>query len=169
MPSTAPSSTWRITTSPFQRSRARRCQNCRRTSSGWGGRFPGPRRLAATSTPSSAFGSPRSNSARAPEYNYRHERPTSDVFRWRDGQEGGGNPAEGRLAAACGVDVPAYHRDRPGMSAFALDDGAVYHTYSTYARGVDPFFGVYHWLDRAPNGRNETGIWWRRHDEYDQH
>jgi predicted dithiol-disulfide oxidoreductase (DUF899 family) len=103
------------------------------------------------------------------EYNYRHERPTSDVFRWRDGQEGGGNPAEGRLAAACGVDVPAYHRDRPGMSAFALDDGAVYHTYSTYARGVDPFFGVYHWLDRAPDGRNETGVWWHRHDEYDQH
>jgi predicted dithiol-disulfide oxidoreductase (DUF899 family) len=103
------------------------------------------------------------------EYNYRRETPTSDVFRWRDGHEGGGDPAEGRLAAACGVDVPAYHRDRPGMSAFALDDGAVYHTYSTYARGVDPFFGVYHWLDRAPNGRNETGIWWHRHDEYDRH
>ena len=30
----------------------------------------------------------------------------------------------------------------------------------------DPFFGVYHWLDRAPKGRNEAGIWWRRHDEY---
>ena len=100
------------------------------------------------------------------EYNYRREAPTSDVFRWRDGQEGGGDPAEGKLAAACGVDVPAYHRDRPGMSAFALEDGVVYHTYSTYARGVDPFFGVYHWLDRAPKGRNETGVWWRRHDEY---
>jgi predicted dithiol-disulfide oxidoreductase (DUF899 family) len=92
------------------------------------------------------------------EYNYRRETPTSDVFRWRDGHEGGGDSAEGRLAAAYGVNVPAYHRGRPGMSAFALDDGAVYHTYSTYARGVDPFFGVYHWLDRAPNGRNETGI-----------
>jgi predicted dithiol-disulfide oxidoreductase (DUF899 family) len=46
-------------------------------------------------------------------------------------------------------------------------DGMVYHTYSTYARGVDPFFGVYHWLDRAPKGRNEAGVWWRRHDEYD--
>ncbi|MGC1297867.1 MAG: DUF899 family protein [Alloacidobacterium sp.] len=53
------------------------------------------------------------------------------------------------------------------MSAFALRDGIVYHTYSTYARGVDPFFGVYHWLDRAPKGRNEAGVWWRRHDEYD--
>jgi predicted dithiol-disulfide oxidoreductase (DUF899 family) len=63
---------------------------------------------------------------------------------------------------------PTYHRDRPGMSAFVLEDGVVYHTYSTYARGVDPFFGVYHWLDRAPKGRNETGVWWRRHDEYDQ-
>ena len=46
------------------------------------------------------------------------------------------------------------------------EDGTVYHTYSTYARGVDPFFGVYHWLDRAPKGRNETGPWFRRHDEY---
>jgi predicted dithiol-disulfide oxidoreductase (DUF899 family) len=100
------------------------------------------------------------------EYNYRREAPTSDVFRWRDDQEGGGDSAEDKLAAACGVDVPAYHRDRPGMSAFAADNGVVYHTYSTYARGVDPFFGVYHWLDRAPKGRNETGIWWRRHDEY---
>jgi predicted dithiol-disulfide oxidoreductase (DUF899 family) len=103
------------------------------------------------------------------EHNSRRETPTSDVFCWRDGQVGGGDSAEGNLAAACGVDVPAYHRDRPGMSAFVLEDGVVFHTYSTYARGVDPFFGVYHWLDRAPNGRNETGVWWRRHDEYDQH
>jgi predicted dithiol-disulfide oxidoreductase (DUF899 family) len=92
------------------------------------------------------------------DYNYRREPPTSDVFRWRAGQEGGGNSAEARLAAMSGTDVPGYHRDRPGMSAFALEDGAVYHTYSTYARGVDPFFGVYHWLDRAPKGRNEAGV-----------
>lgn len=102
------------------------------------------------------------------QYNYRTEAPTSDVFRWRDGQEGGGDSAETRLAATSGTDVASYHRDRPGMSAFALEDGAVYHTYSTYARGVDPFFGVYHWLDRAPKGRNETGVWWQRHDEYDK-
>jgi predicted dithiol-disulfide oxidoreductase (DUF899 family) len=102
------------------------------------------------------------------EYNYRREAPTSDVFRWRAGQEGGGDSAEAGLAAMSGTDVPGYHRDRPGMSAFALEDGVVYHTYSTYARGVDPFFGVYHWLDRAPKGRNETGPWWRRHDEYDK-
>ncbi len=102
------------------------------------------------------------------EYNYRIEAPASDVFRWRDGHEGGGDSAEGKLAAMCGTDVPSYHRDRPGMSAFALEDGVIYHTYSTYARGVDPFFGVYHWLDRAPKGRNESGVWWRRHDEYDK-
>jgi predicted dithiol-disulfide oxidoreductase (DUF899 family) len=102
------------------------------------------------------------------EYNYRREAPTSDVFRWRADQEGGGDSAESKLATACGIDPPSYHRDRPGMSAFALEDGVVYHAYSTYARGVDAFFGVYHWLDRAPKGRNETGIWWRRHDEYDK-
>jgi predicted dithiol-disulfide oxidoreductase (DUF899 family) len=102
------------------------------------------------------------------EYNYRTEPPTSDVFRWRDGQQGGGDSAEAKLAAMSGTDVPSYHRDRPGMSAFALEDGVIYHTYSTYARGVDPFFGVYHWLDRAPKGRNEHGVWWRRHDEYDK-
>ena len=53
------------------------------------------------------------------------------------------------------------------MSAFALDDGVVYHTYSTYARGLDALWGMYQWLDRAPKGRNETGVWWRRHDEYE--
>jgi len=73
-----------------------------------------------------------------------------------------------RLAASCGTDAPGYSRDRPGMSAFALEDGVVYHTYSTYARGVDAIWGVYPWLDRAPKGRNETGIWWHRHDEYDK-
>jgi len=47
-----------------------------------------------------------------------------------------------------------------------LDDGIVYHTYSTYARGLDGLWGMYPWLDRAPKGRNENGAWWRRHDEY---
>ena len=54
------------------------------------------------------------------------------------------------------------------MSAFALEDGAVYHTYSAYERGIDVLWGMYAWLDRAPRGRNETSIWWRRHDEYDR-
>ena len=43
------------------------------------------------------------------------------------------------------------------MSAFALEDGVVYHTYSTYARGLDGLWGMYQWLDRAPKGRNEQG------------
>ncbi|MBP0590188.1 DUF899 domain-containing protein [Paraburkholderia sp. LEh10] len=71
-----------------------------------------------------------------------------------------------QFAAACGTDAPTYSRDRPGMSAFAREDGVVYHTYSTYARGLDALWGMYQWLDRAPAGRNEKGIWWRRHDEY---
>jgi predicted dithiol-disulfide oxidoreductase (DUF899 family) len=72
-----------------------------------------------------------------------------------------------RFAASCGTDVPTFSRDRPGMSAFALEDGVIYHTYSTYARGLDAIWGMYQWLDRAPKGRNETGSWWRRHDEYE--
>ena len=67
-----------------------------------------------------------------------------------------------------GTDVGTYTREREGMSAFVLEDGVVYHTYSTYARGVDAIWGMYQWLDRAPKGRNETGVWWRRHDEYDK-
>jgi predicted dithiol-disulfide oxidoreductase (DUF899 family) len=76
--------------------------------------------------------------------------------------------AEGPVAFAAmtGTDVAAYTRERPGMSAFALEDGVIYHAYSTYARGLDGLWGMYQWLDRAPKGRNETGIWWRRHDEY---
>jgi len=96
------------------------------------------------------------------EYNYQRE----PVLEWRPGQEGGGKAAEDQFAAMCGTDTPTYHRDRPGMSAFVLEEGVVYHTYSTYARGVDAFWGMYPWLDRAPKGRNETGVWWRRHDEY---
>ena len=71
-----------------------------------------------------------------------------------------------QFAATCGTDAPTYTRDRPGLSAFVLEDGEIYHTYSTYARGLDGLWGMYQWLDRAPKGRNETGPWWRRHDEY---
>ena len=69
-------------------------------------------------------------------------------------------------AAMTGTDVATYTRERPGMSAFVLEDGVVYHTYSAYARGLDGLWGAYQWLDRAPRGRNEEGSWWRRHDEY---
>ncbi len=76
-------------------------------------------------------------------------------------------------AATTGTDWATYIRERPGMSAFTLEDGVVYHTYSTYARGLDGLWGMYQWLDRAPKGRNETRgpddplNWFRRHDEYD--
>ena len=70
------------------------------------------------------------------------------------------------FAAMTGTDVPTYTREAPGMSAFALSDGVVYHTYTAYARGLDVLWGMYQWLDRAPKGRNETGPWFRRRDEY---
>jgi predicted dithiol-disulfide oxidoreductase (DUF899 family) len=70
-------------------------------------------------------------------------------------------------ASIVGTDWQTYRREGPGMSAFALQDGSVYHTYSTYGRGLDVLWGMYQWLDRAPLGRNEDGMWWRRHDEYD--
>ncbi len=75
-------------------------------------------------------------------------------------------PPVADLAATCGTDAATYSRDRPGLSGFVLDEGTVYHTYSTYSRGVDAIWGMYPWLDRAPKGRNEAGPWWRRHDEY---
>jgi predicted dithiol-disulfide oxidoreductase (DUF899 family) len=101
------------------------------------------------------------------EYNYQRE----DAWKQRD-NEGivtrmTGDPV-GDNAAMTGTDVATYTRERPGMSAFALEDGIVYHTYSAYARGLDALWGMYPWLDRAPKGRNETGVWWRRHDEYDK-
>jgi predicted dithiol-disulfide oxidoreductase (DUF899 family) len=69
--------------------------------------------------------------------------------------------------SAVGTDWETYRSEGPGMSAFALDDGVVYHTYSAYERGFDVLWAMYQWLDRAPSGRNETGLWYRRHDEYD--
>ena len=72
------------------------------------------------------------------------------------------------FASMCGTDATTYALDRPGLSGFALEDGVVYHTYSTYVRGLDALWGMYQWLDRAPRGRNETGAWFRRHDEYDK-
>ena len=79
---------------------------------------------------------------------------------------GDGSRGPTQQAAMTGTDTATYMRELPGMSSFALDDGVVYHTYSTYARGLDELWGMYQWLDRAPAGRNEDGAWWRRHDEY---
>ena len=92
------------------------------------------------------------------EYNYRRG---SHVMDAKNAPE----PVR-QFAAMCGTDAPTYTRDRPGMSTFVLQDGVIYHTYSTYARGLDGLWGAYQWLDRAPLGRNEPGIWWKRHDEY---
>jgi predicted dithiol-disulfide oxidoreductase (DUF899 family) len=96
--------------------------------------------------------------AGAIEYNYRRNGHSMDAK----------NPPEPvrQFAQMCGTDPSTFTRDRPGMSAFVRQDDAVYHTYSTYARGLDGLWGAYQWLDRAPKGRNEAGIWWRRHDEY---
>jgi predicted dithiol-disulfide oxidoreductase (DUF899 family) len=83
--------------------------------------------------------------------------------------ESGEDPMLIEIASSVGTDWPTYRQEGPGMSAFILDDGVVYHTYSTYERGLDILWGMYQWLDRAPLGRNETGLWWRRHDEYHNH
>jgi predicted dithiol-disulfide oxidoreductase (DUF899 family) len=97
------------------------------------------------------------------EYNYRREPP------WQGDEKiitrMSGDPVADN-AFMTGTDIATYIRERPGMSAFALEDGVVYHTYSAFARGVDSLWGMYQWLDRAPKGRNEKGMWWRRHDEY---
>lgn len=74
----------------------------------------------------------------------------------------------GGHASMCGVNLRTYLRELPGMSAFVLDDGEVFHTYSSYGRGLDALWGMYPWLDRAPMGRNESGPWWKRRDEYAQ-
>jgi predicted dithiol-disulfide oxidoreductase (DUF899 family) len=91
------------------------------------------------------------------DYNFREE----DTSWVRKAQ---GSVAE--MARRCGTDVATYARERPGVSAFVLEDGVVYHTYSAYARGLDALWGMYQWLDRAPLGRNEEDLWFRRRDEY---
>jgi len=101
----------------------------------------------------------------AVEYNYRREAAWT-VGGIGDSLTKRGEEPVAEHAAMTGTDVATYTRERPGLSAFALEDGVVYHTYSTYARGLDGLWGMYPWLDRAPKGRNETGTWWRRHDEY---
>jgi len=93
------------------------------------------------------------------EYNYRREP------RW---QTMASDTPVAQFAAASGTDVDTYIRERPGVSAFILEDGVVYHTYSAYARGLDSLWGMYQWLDRAPLGRNETGVWWKHRDRYTQ-
>jgi predicted dithiol-disulfide oxidoreductase (DUF899 family) len=83
--------------------------------------------------------------------------------------EGDVPPVLAQMATACGTDPAGYLTEQQGLSAFALSDGVVYHTYSSYARGVEIVMGFYPLLDRAPKGRDEgdsTEFWVRRHDEY---
>lgn len=95
------------------------------------------------------------------EYNYRREAPIPVELSHAAPDP---NSCAGRTGA---TDKATFMRERPGMSAFVLEDGVVHHTYSTYARGLDCLWGMYQWLDRAPRGRNEAGVWWRHHDKYD--
>lgn len=95
------------------------------------------------------------------EYNFRRDDPVMQLA------TAARPPAEFvTWAGTTGTDLPTYMREREGMSAFALLDGEIYHTYSTYSRGTDAIWGMYAWLDRAPKGRNEDGLWLRRRDEY---
>jgi predicted dithiol-disulfide oxidoreductase (DUF899 family) len=97
------------------------------------------------------------------EYNF----APSDMRAWIESSSEDSWP--GRFASSTGTDVSTYFQELPGVSAFVLEDGVVYHTYSAYARGVDGLWGMYQWLDRAPRGRNENfddAPWFRRHDEY---
>jgi predicted dithiol-disulfide oxidoreductase (DUF899 family) len=103
------------------------------------------------------------------EYNYRREAAMPEAVLKRtlpEWNQLGSETPVGQIAASTGTDVATYLRERPGMSAFALRDGAVYHTYSTFARGLDGLWGMYQWLDRAPLGRNERGVWLRHRDKY---
>ncbi len=82
--------------------------------------------------------------------------------------------ASGRIDYNFGTIVtdPRYvDRDLPGISVFRRNEsGEVFHTYSTYARGLDALLGANHYLDLTPEGRNDSAHpnWPRRHDEYDQ-
>ncbi len=98
------------------------------------------------------------------EYNYRRE----SQWTLRDQGPDAAQGPVAQIAAMTGTDPATYTRERPGVSAFVREGSAVYHTYSAYSRGLDQLWGMYQWLDRAPKGRNESGVWWRRHDEYDQ-
>jgi predicted dithiol-disulfide oxidoreductase (DUF899 family) len=72
-------------------------------------------------------------------------------------------------ARMCGTDAGGYVSEGPGLSVYALSDGAVYRTYVTTSRGLEPAMAFYGLLDRTPKGRHESAtepLWLRRHDEY---
>jgi predicted dithiol-disulfide oxidoreductase (DUF899 family) len=98
------------------------------------------------------------------EYNYRRTAPTArEQFSRKTTAT-----VPDAMSTMSGVDMATYTREGPGISAFVLEDGVVYHTYSAYSRGLDALWGMYQWLDRTPKGRNEVSVWLRHHDKYDQ-
>lgn len=99
------------------------------------------------------------------EYNYNKGNVSSrdnDIKKYNSAP----SPTAAKIAEGVGTDWNVYTREAPGMSAFILHEGEIFHTYSTYARGLDVLWGMFQWLDRAPLGRNENGYWLKRHDEY---
>lgn len=104
------------------------------------------------------------------EYNYRREPsfilPAERLDAKTDAKPESRGP--GGITDQVGTDMATFTRERPGMSAFLLEGGVVYHTYSAFARGLDAMWSMYQWLDRAPKGRNEEGQYWLRHrDRYE--
>jgi predicted dithiol-disulfide oxidoreductase (DUF899 family) len=78
-------------------------------------------------------------------------------------------PTVDENARSCGTDVAGYVTEGPGLSVYAKEDGSVYRTYVTTARGLEPAMAFYGLLDRTPKGRDESAaepLWLRRHDEY---
>ncbi len=146
----------------LRRCRGRRSRSCRRTSGGWVGRFPWASSFDSDfNYDFQAAHTEEEWQSGAVEYNFR-----ATDLRPSAGEESSERDAV-RIEHRAERTGQTYRREGPGVSAFVLEDGVVYHTYSTYARGLDGLWGMYQWLDRAPLGRNETGFWWRRHDEYD--
>jgi predicted dithiol-disulfide oxidoreductase (DUF899 family) len=127
---------------------------------GW--TFPWASSFGSDFNPDFSVGFTEEQQRKGIEYNYQREKPMVKIPS-RSTPEG-----SSLFAAMTGTDEATYTRERPGMSAFAFEEGKVYHTYSAYARGLDGLWGMYQWLDRAPRGRNETGLWFRRRDEYDK-
>jgi predicted dithiol-disulfide oxidoreductase (DUF899 family) len=97
---------------------------------------------------------------RTGDYEYNYERGSALQMNGDDGPVA-------EIAAMTGTDVATYTRDRPGMSAFIVEDGAVYHSYFDVRAGRRRPLGHVP-VARSPKGHNESGIWWRRHDAYEK-
>ncbi|HJP68204.1 MAG TPA: DUF899 domain-containing protein [Sphingomicrobium sp.] len=140
---------WAVSRAPLQKLQERKAKM------GW--TFPWASSFGSDFNSDFGVGFTEAQQSEGYEYNFEQQEPIAPTA------EG----APGGFAAMCGVNLPAFLREMPGMSAFVMEDGAIFHSYSTYARGLDALWGAYQWLDRAPLGRNEDGgVWWKRRDEY---